>query len=944
MALYFRAWAASKSVGLPETCSQAILYPLDYTNSRRALEEGPGQEKFGSCSMALNSSRGWVAYAWVPQLKRALSLMLRADAVIAAASFLTKRAVGMCALHDKQAFFHELAFKAACAHQAGNTKACFEIVRSLKGFQCRPIKAVRLKCGKLSETEEERQDRWQVYFAVLFNGSIVEDVTTLKTASLRPIGRDVAPVHVSMEATRCSIDCLGSNRAVGTDEVPASLLKVGGFAVVRPVNFLHNAAIAREAPPIQWKGGRIVDSWKRKKDPTVCDNSCGLLVSDHLAKSYTGVLKMECITKVLSVLPDDQFGGVPGGGTDFANHLIRSLLQLAKVAGMSAFVLFLDLEKAYDRIVRELVFGMPHNNDMACTEYLESIGVTANSSMMIASHLDTDGTVFDEAHVHPRVTRAINALHCGAWFRYGTRRSVISSPTGARQGCKLGGIIFGAAYMRALREVRARLSQSGIVLKIRFDPSSPMWSDIAGTIHCDNEGRADDEGEVTKEAIEATFVDDEALVIIAPSPAKLDIAIDKLLSIISEVFEAFALTINWAPGKSEGMLTYRGKNASKALEKRRLPDKSLAVRLPIDDASGSARHLHIVPCFKHLGGHIAADGGLATEARHRCSSAMQAYVPIASRVFGSPHVPSCTKQCFNTALVCSRLFYNSHTWTPNEHALAKLNSVYMRVQRRIANDPRFSAETAMSDLVVRRVAAAPSVDCIIRKARLGYLCRLVNSKHDALRAVLSVKVKNTRIPWVSLIASDLVAMYASSKAVQEQLPMPGIDVHDRAWLTFMKSYPSRWHDLVKNYSFSESCLDRCAVLQQPTMQVAVFKCAECYQQFPTSKACGLHRRIKHGVRDEIRFFINGSGLCPNCGMNLHSRLRVMAHVQDRRNNVCKSRILAMTLVRMQHSDLYRLESIDRCARRSALHEGHTHPIAVGQAMTGRGKAIGHIQA
>ena len=166
--------------------------------------------------------------------------------------------------------------------------------------------------------------------------------------------------------------------------------------------------------------------------------------------------------------------------------MVRSLLQFACIAGLSVFVLFLDLEKAYDKVVRETVFGIPHSCPTSLQTYLQSIGLLASLASSIADNIQRELCVFDEAGVDPSVTRAINVLHSGSWFHYGTRPSVITSKSGGRQGCKLGGIIFSVAYMRALRKLRQALRRERIPLKVKFDDSRPFWSEICGELLCDD--------------------------------------------------------------------------------------------------------------------------------------------------------------------------------------------------------------------------------------------------------------------------------------------------------------------------------------------------------------------------------------------------------------------------------------------------------------------------
>ena len=62
-------------------------------------------------------------------------------------------------------------------------------------------------------------------------------------------------------------------------------------------------------------------------------------------------------------LPDTQFGGRSGGGTDLASHTVISFIEYCKSHTLSFFVLFVDLVKAFDRVLREITVGFPSNVD-----------------------------------------------------------------------------------------------------------------------------------------------------------------------------------------------------------------------------------------------------------------------------------------------------------------------------------------------------------------------------------------------------------------------------------------------------------------------------------------------------------------------------------------------------------------------------------------------------
>ena len=59
------------------------------------------------------------------------------------------------------------------------------------------------------------------------------------------------------------------------------------------LNELEARIIHREQVPVKWKGGRMVDVWKKKGNAADCNSSRGILISDHMAKSFVDILKQQ---------------------------------------------------------------------------------------------------------------------------------------------------------------------------------------------------------------------------------------------------------------------------------------------------------------------------------------------------------------------------------------------------------------------------------------------------------------------------------------------------------------------------------------------------------------------------------------------------------------------------------------------------------------------------
>ena len=120
-----------------------------------------------------------------------------------------------------------------------------------------------------------------------------------------------------------------------------------------------------------------------------------------------------------------------------------------------------------------------------------------------------------------------------------------------------------------------------------------------------------------------------------------------LFSFEVHVFGKFAMCINWAPGKSEALLVYRGASSMKCYSNR-VHEGKCSIALP--EQCGVQRLL-IVPKYKHLGSITASNGSQVHDAQLRASTAMSSYAPLSVKIFGSEQVSLWLKYIFLSSLV-----------------------------------------------------------------------------------------------------------------------------------------------------------------------------------------------------------------------------------------------------------------------------------------------------
>ena len=79
----------------------------------------------------------------------------------------------------------------------------------------------------------------------------------------------------------------------------------------------------------------------------------------HCGKPQCKMLAAVILLQYKCGMSDTQFGATAQPGADFATHILVTLMEVCRKRKKSVFVLFVDLVKAFDRVIRELVFGIP---------------------------------------------------------------------------------------------------------------------------------------------------------------------------------------------------------------------------------------------------------------------------------------------------------------------------------------------------------------------------------------------------------------------------------------------------------------------------------------------------------------------------------------------------------------------------------------------------------
>ena len=209
------------------------------------------------------------------------------------------------------------------------------------------------------------------------------------------------------------IDGLGHNKGVGPDELPGELLQAGG---VHTRQFMHDVAndmLAVGWFATRWRGGRLAKLWKRKSSTLVCDNFRGLLLADHASKVMTGLLQHRLRCAYEKEVAPEQFGCAKNRGTSHAAAYTAFFNDACRLAERSMSILFVDLTKAFDMALREVLLGwmppMSEAPDEQKTAYLSGLGLSDLEAADMCEFINRTGGILAEAGVDSSCCRFTTA-------------------------------------------------------------------------------------------------------------------------------------------------------------------------------------------------------------------------------------------------------------------------------------------------------------------------------------------------------------------------------------------------------------------------------------------------------------------------------------------------------------------------------------------------------
>ena len=584
--------------------------------------------------------------------------------------------------------------------------------------------------------------------------------------------------------------------------------------------------------PIQFKGGPMALIHKSGALDNIV-NYRGILLLPSLAKRVHAVLRRQLMSYVAPKRPSGQLGGFPCQQVAFGSHAARTASRIFDVMGLSSFTLFLDLRNAFHRLTRELVLGLDRPDDFL--QVVQALQSTSTALSEDAKTLARDGILADYGCPAP-LRRLLSDVHSDTWCAV-ANGVLLHTRRGTRPGSPLADLIFHILTQKVATELEQWVRDEGVFAALLEDLGLGVpiliWSDDLSITWATREGAA-----------------------LLP-------ALDALIIFIHGLFGSLGFEVNFALGKTNAVVTFRGTGAADLRRTWTLvPSPGRKILLP----TGEPLFMHFVHQYKHLGTYFTEAHTLDVEVSTRIGIASAAFAKLARPLLCNRRLPLNRRLQLFQALISSKLFFGLGAWQlPGTQLLKKLDAVYVRFLRRILGLQRDDHFIPTAQVLVQ--ANTLGVRARLALDRLLYARKLFQVGPALLQMMLHVEDACTNNSWIAGLRKDLEWF---DFLLPDVLPQP-FDSDLTEVIDFWQNPSTPWkryvHQARRRALLQDAMMTDVQHLHKQIVDVlrgvgATFKpdihevldldptfdCPSCSRSFGTAQGLASHRRIAHGYK------------------------------------------------------------------------------------------------
>jgi hypothetical protein len=631
----------------------------------------------------------------------------------------------------------------------------------------------------------------------------------------------------------------------------------------------------RIQPPLQWKGGVLVELFKGKGSPSLCGNYRDILLADDQGKGISRIIRKRFMKLAMNLSHDTQYGGgLNGGETAFAQLYVRLVIDYAVNTSTSCSTLYLDVVAAFATMLRRVIFDVD-SGDEAWLASLKRAGFSDDDIGHIYSHIcDHDWLhshiatcgVEDPASSELMDFRMAEQMYNNTWVSQEYIPNVILTTKGSGAGTPLADLLYSLCMSRVISLLRTSMEIDKIDSHMNVCDESFAVSDVS-------------------------FVDDLAIPILAPANL-LCTKISMVANCAYRVFSSYGMVLNFLPGKSECTIGFYGKDSKHIA-------REFASHPPVIPISaGEFKELRVVKTYQHVGTLSSISHHMGDEVARRNGIMREESRFLCKKFLRVKSISIAHKISAVQAYVFSKGLFQCSTWPRlDDTQYKRFHSNILRIYRD-ATGTYYKVipanESGSSELTVDTASLFNDDDVIfqhklicpmtmLRYARLSLFFRIVRKAPPNLLNIMVAQCgSNYKKGWAFSVLSDLSWLcqsedFASCKNfnVDQWLSFLSDNDHFKCFSMMRKFCKTPWANVMSQWAIT------------PTLSTFAMPmvCPLCSVSSKSLQAHSVHLARKHGIKSSLRRYVDSS-VCGVCLVNFISRERCLNHVRYR-SKVCK---------------------------------------------------------
>ncbi|KAK3511475.1 hypothetical protein QTP70_008958 [Hemibagrus guttatus] len=251
--------------------------------------------------------------------------------------------------------------------------------RDRDGKDVQQVRVIKDRDGRVLTSEESVQRRWKEYFEELMNE---ENEREKRVEGVNSVEQKVDKIR--KDEVRKALKRMKSGKAVGPDDIPVEVWKCLGEAAVEFLANLFNRVLESERMPEEWRSSVLLPIFKNKGDVQSCSNYRGIKLMSHTMKVWERVVEAR-LRKVVEIC-EQQYGFMPRKSTTDAIFALRILMEKYRDGQKELHYVFVDLEKAYDRVSDKYVRVVQDMYERSRTVVRCAVGQTEEFNVEVGLH------------------------------------------------------------------------------------------------------------------------------------------------------------------------------------------------------------------------------------------------------------------------------------------------------------------------------------------------------------------------------------------------------------------------------------------------------------------------------------------------------------------------------------------------------------------------------